>query len=374
VDTKLALTVVMVGPNMSGKTVALAVLQSKAWLPTANRRWYLDSTFSSAAYDGSLSLNQIFTEIIDPNRPMPRRTEPGELFEYAFRCRLEGAAEAFSPVQIRFGDIPGEDITQPAQSGQAPRDSLLGYIHDADAIIGMLDGQDIHDFISGKMNASELHNRYFGTFANLRRSRERQPVHLVLTKWDLFIDPKAPRQFDLGYVRSKLLEVGLFKTFVESRHRARIPMHLIPVSSLGAGFLDETSHKTGKADVSPRNIDIPLAYVLCDALASIEADKQGSVSSRVKEILSIAGYLIEPATPGPVGSIIRLLRLVLLRERHKRVSELDKFNQDLNRRLRVIKSMEDALDVMVSELALQKVKFEYDEPDTVLASGDPHEG
>jgi len=28
----------------------------------------------------------------------------------------------------------------------------------------------------------------------------------------------------------------------------------------------------------------------------------------------------------------------------------------------------------VSELALQKVKFEYAEPETVLASGEPHEG
>ena len=372
-DTKLSLNVVMVGPNMSGKTVALAVLQSRAWLPTAGRRWYLDSTYSSAAYDGSLSLNQIYTQIIDPNMPMPRRNEPGEMFEYDFRCRLEGAGEALSPVQIRFRDIPGEDITQPAQPGQASKDSMLSYIREADAIIGMLDGQDIHDFISGKMNSAELHRRYFGTFANLRTSRDRQPVHLVLSKWDLFVDPKAPRQFDLGHVSRRLLEVGLFRAFVESRHRSRIPMHLIPISSLGVGFLDEENRKTGKPDVAPRNIDIPLAYVLCDALAAIEADKHGSVSATVRNILSIAGYLIEPVTPGPVNAVIRLLGM-LLRDRHKRVSELHRFNEDLNHRLRVITTMEDALAVMVSELALQKVKFEYTQEGTALASGDSHEG
>ena len=374
-DSGLTLNVVMVGPNMSGKTVLLAVLQSRVWLPSASRIWYLDSTYNDKAYDGSLALNDIYTQIIDPNTPMPFRNQPGQFPEYGFMCRINGASDRLSPLQVQFRDIPGEDLVQPAQPGATSKSQLLAFIHEADALIGMLDGQDIHAFITGTMTSAELHRRYFGTFSNLRQSQNRQPVHLVLTKWDLFIDPKAPRQFNLGDVRRKLLEVEMFRSFVDSRHHSHIPMHLIPVSSLGVGFLDEQHRKTGKPDVTPKNIDIPLAYVLCDALAlaTIGTTSRSSVSTTVKTILGTAGYIIEPVIPGPVNIVFRILQ-VAFGERQQRVSKLRKLNEDLRRRYQIITNSEEAIAVLVSDLALQKVRFEYAEEDSVLALGVRNEG
>jgi len=100
-------------------------------------------------------------------------------------------------------------------------------------------------------------------------SQSRQPVHFVLTKWDLF-DGK----FSLDQIRNRLWEIEAFRQTLLNRRERYDTTRLIPISAVGTGFAKPEPQPDGKitmrkvkdAKARPFQVEIPLACVLPDVL------------------------------------------------------------------------------------------------------------
>lgn len=143
-------------------------------------------------------------------------------------------------------------------------------INEADALLVLLDGQRISSFMQneriGKFWAiNELPN----VLQIIQKSEK--PVHFVISKWDIIESyfSYEDENLILEKVRDSLLGIEEFKNLIKSRTQLRIPIRLIPVSSVGRGFAslksDGSMKKSGVLPY-PFQVEIPLACVLPDMI------------------------------------------------------------------------------------------------------------
>ncbi len=255
--------VVMLGSSRAGKTVLLASMYQILSIPNEETRF---SISCDNPEQGGL-LNEKYVQIIDPLREWPKSTERADVSTWQFTCNVQtGDLTIYPAVKFTYIDYAGQILTEPKQ-GQASTKSVQEEIKQADTLLVMLDGYKILRLMEGEKD-------YYFVHAELQTllqivSQSRQPVHFVLTKWDLF-DGK----FSLEEICNRLLEIEAFRQTLLNRRRKYTTTRLIPVSAVGTGFAKPEPqpggtiimHKVKDANARPFQVEIPLACVLPDVL------------------------------------------------------------------------------------------------------------
>ncbi|MDJ0733922.1 MAG: hypothetical protein QNJ47_07530 [Nostocaceae cyanobacterium] len=89
-------------------------------------------------------------------------------------------------------------------------------------------------------------------------------VLAAISKWDTLID-----EYSLEELRDRLLQIEEFRNLIQLCNQARLPVRLIPISSVGMGFAelqpDGSMAKTGSLP-NPFLVEMPLACILPDMI------------------------------------------------------------------------------------------------------------
>jgi hypothetical protein len=255
--------VVMLGSSRAGKTVLLASMYQKLSISNEETRF---SISCDNPEQGSL-LNQKYVQIIDPLREWPKGTTRADVSTWQFTCNVQTRDLIIYPaVQFTYIDYAGEILTEPKQ-GDVSTKSVLEEIKQADTLLVMLDGYKILRLMEGEKDYHFVHAELQTLLQIVSQSR--QPVHFVLTKWDLF-----DRKFSLDEIRNRLWEIEAFRQTLLNRRERYDTTRLIPISAVGTGFAKPEPHPDGKitmhkvkdAKARPFQVEIPLACVLPDVL------------------------------------------------------------------------------------------------------------
>ncbi len=233
--------VVMLGSSRAGKTVLLASMYQKLSIPNEEIGF---SISCDNPEQGGL-LNQKYVQIIDPLREWPERTTRADVSTWQFTCNVQTRDLTIYPaVKFTYIDYAGEILTEPTKQDRVLTKSVLEEIKQANALPEL---QMLLQIVS----------------------QSRQPVHFVLTKWDLF-DGK----FSLDQIRNRLWEIEAFRQTLLNRRERYDTTRLIPISAVGTGFAKPEPQPDGKitmrkvkdAKARPFQVEIPLACVLPDVL------------------------------------------------------------------------------------------------------------
>ncbi len=255
--------VVMLGPSRAGKTVLLASMYQKLSIPNEETRF---SISCDNPEQGSL-LNEKYVQIIDPLREWPKSTTRADVSTWQFTCNVQTRDLTIYPaLKFTYIDYAGEILTGPRQSEPSTK-SVLEEIKQADTLLVMLDGYKILRLMEGKRDDYFVHAELQMLLQIVSQSR--QPVHFVLTKWDLF-DGK----YSLDEIRNRLWEIEAFRQTLLNRRERYDTTRLIPISAVGTGFAKPepqpdgtiTMHKVKDAKARPFQVEVPLACVLPDVL------------------------------------------------------------------------------------------------------------
>lgn len=287
-------SVVIVGPRGSGKTVFLGSMFSKLCLP-GDYGFYLEA--QAAQRRRLLALYRA----VATGEEWPRATV--DVQEWRFECKVHSRASHYTAFGISYYDYSGGRITDLDYEDPGFQRVLDG----ADCLLGLLDGQKLAGYMVGRDNGFQNPD-----LANMLPilNHGYGPIHFLVSKWDLL-----EGNHTLEQIRDKLLENDHFRSLVESRSRNRIPVRLIPVSSVGMGFArqrpDGRMEKLGRSP-RPYQVEIPMALILPD---KIEAEIQRvirEISDRQSEDVAVKPvYTTLERAGAHASSVINVARELL---------------------------------------------------------------
>jgi hypothetical protein len=278
-------SVIVLGLSGSGKTVYLASMYKKLVVPGKKIGFSLDIQDETQRN----RLIKTYNQAANVGKPWPPGTTYGEVSEWNFICRVQTPVELenFTACHFTYLDYAGGRIDNTTEDSDPDFKSKL---ENADALLGLLDGEKVLGLMRGGENELDLELEYLPYIIPYMQIGKKNPVHFVISKWDIIED-----EFTLGQVREKLLQIYSFKQLVENRLNARSNVRLIPVSSLGKGFAelqpDGTMKKVQGATPKPYQVEMPIACVIPDIirlkLKQMEAEVQENESfSEVQANLS----------------------------------------------------------------------------------------
>lgn len=256
-------SVVVLGLSGSGKTVYLASMYKRLQV-NGPIGFFLDIE----DYTGKNRLVKTYSQVAAVDEPWPPGTVYGEVSEWNFKCRVQlPNLKKFTACEFTYLDYAGGRIDNTTQASDP---SFINKLKNADAILGLLDGEKVLDLMRGGENYLDLELKYLPyIIPDMQRPGVNNPVHFVISKWDLLED-----QFSLGQVREKLLQIDIFKQLVQNRIKAGSQVRLIPVSALGKGFaVPEIGpdkklimKKVKEAVPDPFQVEMPIACILPDII------------------------------------------------------------------------------------------------------------
>lgn len=297
--------VVALGNSGSGKTVLLASLfyQFRA---RPGRPYYFDTDPATRVRLGGL-----LSDVVDPGQEWPGATNRGGTRAYTFTCVAQTDDEPTPAFMIDYLDYAGEIFELTGESN-APLEELFARVQGADALIGMLDGRRVVQFLRGEARGRAYMIAKIAVMVQLM-ARARCAIYLVISKWDLVHDFGEPEQSDdrarLEAVVQALMTVDHISDLVRSRTQVR----LIPISSVGPAFaaVDERTglvNKLPDGTFAPFNVEIPIAAIVPDLFTrvrdSMNAQTVGVIEDEYRvrrrhtpeEALSEMGsFLLRPA-------------------------------------------------------------------------------
>jgi hypothetical protein len=244
----------------------------------------------------------------------------------------------------------------------------------ADAVLAILDGQKVLAF----MQDSDIANRDVSIWLHKDLPNLMQlinkcgpiPVHFIISKWDLLAN-----NYELLEVRNRLLEKATeLKNVVQNINNADRPVRLIPVSSVGMKFAtlqpDGSMKKTPGEIPRPFQVEVPLAYVLTDALQKelslLEKKRLENFSNKLLKFVS--DMILAPSTgviiqhlpePYKIDNDI-LQRLVDITE--KGVQKVEDWRRLQAESLKKVKDEKTALDHAVNSFKCIQAKLNNDFP------------
>ncbi len=273
-------SIIMLGPGGSGKTVFLASLYKKLstqselgfflQVDTDQKRKRLTDTYTQIAADGR----------------WPPGTRYDEISEWTFTCRVQKPSDLsiHDACSFTYLDYSGSRITEETDE-EGGKQEFTNKLNAADALLALLDGQQLCALMKNEQRGTFWQLRDLPSMINILQ-QSRQPVHFVLSKWDI-----VEQSYTLEQIRDRLLKIDEFKNFVKLRGQAGSPVRLIPVSSVGRGFAipqsDGSMRKTGKVP-RPFQVEVPLACVLPDI-----------VQAKLKELQKQKDQLTSPVEVKP---------------------------------------------------------------------------
>ncbi|NER03899.1 MAG: hypothetical protein F6K17_15390, partial [Okeania sp. SIO3C4] len=250
--------ILTLGASGAGKTVFLASM-FRSLSTQGEYGFYLEAE----DFNQQRRLNQIYTELI-AGGIWPRPNLPGNIDEWKFTCCIKNPdLENFPICQFIYFDYAGDRFTRIDKEDY----QLQEIIKQADAILGLLDGQKIQALIN---NSNQEKIRQFLNFdlppIIQWMSDCQAPIQFVISKWDLLENDN----FDLKEISDRLLEIPEFKELVLNRNKGGSPVRLIPVSSIGSGFAtpqpDGSMKKIAGSIPRPFHMEVPVSCVLPDLL------------------------------------------------------------------------------------------------------------
>ncbi|MCF2532480.1 hypothetical protein [Yinghuangia soli] len=300
-DERAALRVIALGVPGAGKTTYLAALHHEVKSDP-----FPGVSVSLAQVAKAAELDRIHGQAADPGQGWPAATRTGQgLREFTFRLVVEATRVTWRgrmvgsrhPVlSLTYLDYAGEFIPD-ADLYAEEAEEFDEQLKAAHALLGIIDGHQLLMYMLGSGREEVF-------LANLARIVGRlkgaaQPVHFLVTKWDLFAG-----RFTFAEVCEALLstpaETG-FAAFVANRSaRRRLfgrtllgRVRLIPVSGYGGiAFLDGdmTVQRDPAGRRTQENVIVPLAAAVADIAdhflqiatvpgnpEEIEADRQAAV-------------------------------------------------------------------------------------------------
>lgn len=277
------INIIVLGLSGSGKTVYLASLYNKLRFQNEEIGFFLEMEDSSQAN----RLIKTYDQAANVEKPWPPGTTYGEVSEWNFKCCVKTPElEKFIACHFTYLDYAGGRLDNIIDENSDPEfDSKL---KNANVILALLDGQKVLDSMK---NQGDLVNLETGDLSYIYKyitdANKDNPVHFVITKWDIIKD-----QYDLSQIREKLLELRLFKEFVKMRRQARCPVRLIPVSSLGFDFAeiqpDGSMKKLPDRKLNPYQVEMPIACVIPDIIElTLEQYKSKIIEEKNQSITEV---------------------------------------------------------------------------------------
>lgn len=249
-------TVIMLGPRGSGKTVFLASMYKKLSIQ-GDLGFFLE--VDSA--EKRKRLKNIYTQVALEEK-WPRGTSFAEISEWNFSCKVQNYKLAAYPAcEFTYLDYAGGRLTDEMEGEDI---SFENKLKDADALLGLLDGQKIRSLMCGQKSGNIWMINDLPNILEYMQTTDK-PIHFLISKWDII-----EGEYTLDQVKDKLLEIDEFKNIIKLRNQADTPVRLIPVSSVGLGFaeLQPDGSMKKKTDQLPQpyQVEIPLACVLPDMI------------------------------------------------------------------------------------------------------------
>lgn len=254
--------VLMLGTPEAGKTVLMASMYQRLAVQSSD----IGFSLSCNTEVQRATLNRIYREIINTSSEWPQKTRSSMVSEWHFTCNIQAKdLNNYPTLQFTYLDYAGEVLTDPKE-GESSVSTIHEEIERADVLLAMLDGYEILKLMLNKENDDFIYLKLTPILQIVAQCH--QPVHFVITKWDL-LDGK----FSLAQIRSRLLEIEVFHQTVLNRSE-KYSTRLIPISSVGIGFAElQTQANDGiimrkipGAKPSPFQVEIPFACVLPDVL------------------------------------------------------------------------------------------------------------
>ncbi|HZN76723.1 MAG TPA: hypothetical protein VFC00_34285 [Micromonosporaceae bacterium] len=306
-DAVPTVEIVALGISGSGKTVFLASLFHELHVPLGGRPYFLGTDAEQR-----VTLSGVLREVSDPTLPWPPGTMVGQTRRFTFDC-LSKVDDRWRPVlRLNYLDYAGEVLEHTSEGGRQALQQLETYVKGADAVLGMLDGRRIVEFMRGAAGGRTYLTAAIQPMLGIMAATH-CPIYLVITKWDIVRGFGEPENADdntrLDRVRDALLSLPQLRGLVNMRSIVR----LIPVSAVGPDFatLDATTGRIDKrADgmLQPMNVEVPIAAVLPDLFrrvaATMDVRVSAGVDAQVREMMrlsplqwssAIAHFLTRPA-------------------------------------------------------------------------------
>ncbi|TAE60618.1 MAG: hypothetical protein EAZ76_02500 [Nostocales cyanobacterium] len=278
--------ILTLGLSGAGKTVYLASLFKQ--LSTQGEQGFFLEIKENIARQ---KLNQYYTEIIT-GESWPEATRRGEIKEWVFDCCVKTQdLNKYSVCQFVYKDYSGALLSELA----ADETSELNFpfeeaVKEADAVLAILDGQKLFQFMQNPGHPSVQYWTLteLPTLLHLIQNCGKQPVHFIISKWDLIENHGGWNLTNIiDSLRNKVPE---FDNVVLPRLKAKCPMRIIPVSSLGMKFARLEGNEMKKisgAIPQPYQVEIPFACVLIDGLTAQMEEikkKQAETQNRSTEV------------------------------------------------------------------------------------------
>ncbi|MBD2682541.1 MULTISPECIES: hypothetical protein [Nostoc] len=298
--------VIMIGPSGAGKTVFLASMYKLLSI----QRGYT-SFFLEVDPEQRKLLNDKYTQIAGPGE-WPAPTQFREISEWYFRVCIENDSfQKFPAFQFTYLDYAGERIVDTRSNEESVSDFEIK-LKNADAILGILDGRKILSLMGDEDDGQVFVLRELANILQIIQQTQ-SPIHFVLSKWDLLNG-----KYTLKEIRDRLMDNDDFRELVKKRGQ-KVPIRLIPVSSVGMGFAelqpDGEMRKIRGAQAKPFQVEIPIACVLPDQLTSqLQKIKEKELKIQSKSIESEPDLTIWDILGEWVGSGLRKLRDYLRNE------------------------------------------------------------
>ncbi|MFI8273899.1 hypothetical protein ACIGBH_03125 [Streptomyces sp. NPDC085929] len=269
--------IVALGVQGSGKTLLLASMYHRLRTPTGQ------SYFLTTSHADALQLNHWFSQMADTASAdgWPPGTAKGESRHFSFTVKTRTADGALPVLRLNYLEYAGELLTEPQAPGSTVQEELLAHIEEADALIGIIDGNHIRQHLDGAAGGLMRLEKTLDALVPIMIEAT-CPVSFVITKWDLLRDLHPDESTRLELVQDLLTSNDQFRSLVKIHGAARV-VRLIPVSAVGPGFatVDSTGRivKVPEGKVHPTRVDVPLSAVVPDLFDQVEGRLDRDVRS-----------------------------------------------------------------------------------------------
>lgn len=247
-------SVAAVGFEKAGKTVYLGSMFDTLRVPGSAGV----GLATAPEYEGRLMA--LHRRTSNTHEPFPDATAKGNYAQWPFTVFAKSPGKVIDVAEFTYLDFAGETLRDmyAAPPNPVTRELNERFLR-ADVLMGMLDGAMVKHFLDGRAATSFFED--MGTLLSLL-SRHPRPTQLILTKWDILED-----HYTFPVIVERLLQIPNFRNFVGSQTAAGGTCRLIPISSVGKGFVrqeGEVMVKEAGKQVQPTMTEIPMACAVSD--------------------------------------------------------------------------------------------------------------
>ncbi|MCM0591431.1 MAG: hypothetical protein KA716_14880 [Gloeotrichia echinulata DEX184] len=298
--------ITILGPSGAGKTIFIACLYKM--LSTYQDKY---GFFLSVEDEDGKFLNNIFTQLGTGKTGESLSTGTTITKELKFEVCVKNRNLDNIPVcQLTYKDYRGGQVTDVNPNGEDNTLSLKQEIRNSDAVWVIIDGQKTLAFMENFDNQDV--KRFWGQDLTgmmqlIEHANKKTTVNFLISKWDVI-----EKTYSLSEISNRLLEkVPDFSNVVSSRKGkdcSLCSLYLIPVSSLGIGFVtlqpDGTMQKKPGRIPKPLWVEVPLIFFLVDKLKSQVEELKPQINSKIDYYVGLVFAFL-------LGSIIFTLQSIL---------------------------------------------------------------